>query len=120
MATNEDDHEDYKTLGMLREESVKLHKALVDVDDLRKRLLARVLEPEMGVESKAAKIASLLEALEPFAKVWEAYLASALDEARPEWVGDYSPENVELVQGRGGKELLTLADMKRAHDILSK
>jgi hypothetical protein len=67
------------------------------------------------------EITRLREALEPFAKVFDVYLDNGLDEARPEWEERHGvdvPENIELLGGRGGKQLLVLADMKRASDTL--
>ena len=71
----------------------------------------------------ADEIERLRKALAPFAKVFSVYLDNGLDEARPEWEtwhGTVDPEFVELLSGRGEKELLTLADMKRAHDTLEE
>ena len=63
--------------------------------------------------------------LERLAAIWTAYLHNELDdEARRWWgpdgnetynvLGEISPEKVEIYQGRGGRELLTLADCRDA------
>lgn len=65
-----------------------------------------------------------MEALLPFAQIWDAYLANELDdEARRLWgaQGEHenkvSPKDIELYSGRGGKRLLTLDDCRQAKAI---
>lgn len=52
------------------------------------------------------------------AKIADAYDASELDEARPEWNSDSDPTQVVLLAGRGGKTLLTLGDCFDAREAL--
>jgi len=70
-------------------------------------------------EAAEAEVARLREALRPFAAVSDAYYASELDEHRPEWVRQH-PEDVEVLGGRGGKRLLTLADFHAARAALTR
>lgn len=69
----------------------------------------------------AENIARLLEALEPLARIGDAYVNSELDEHRPEWNEKWRrhkfPSEVELFSGRGGKQLLTLADALKAREL---
>jgi hypothetical protein len=60
-----------------------------------------------------AQIASLAK----LASVADAYEQGNLDEHRPEW-GEKCPEDVELLAGRGGRTLLTLADAFAAREAL--
>lgn len=60
---------------------------------------------------------ALRKALEPLAKIWDAFKANSLDEARPDW-GDEDGIDKELYSGRGGKQLLTLQMARFAHEIL--
>lgn len=64
------------------------------------------------------KIKTLTEALRPLAAIADAYDADELDEARPSWGGTDTPEHVELYQGRGGRQLLTLAHAFAAREAL--
>jgi hypothetical protein len=64
------------------------------------------------------QIKTLTEALRPLAAIADAYDADELDEARPSWGGTDTPEHVELFQGRGGRQLLTLADAFAAREAL--
>ncbi len=69
---------------------------------------------------------SLAQALMPLAAIADAYLANELDdEARRFWGKNHEHENqtphcdIELYAGRGGRELLTLADCFVAKEALS-
>jgi len=64
------------------------------------------------------RIKTLQEALRPLAAIADAYEADGLDEARPSWGNDDVPEKIELFQGRGGRELLTLAHAFAAREAL--
>lgn len=59
----------------------------------------------------------LKRALAPLVAIANAYDASNLDEARPEWIDPTPPEQTILYSGRGGKRLLTLADCLKAREI---
>lgn len=61
-------------------------------------------------------LAEARDALGPFAAVSTAYANSELDEHRPEW-GIRDHEQIELLQGRGGKRLLTLEHARRAASL---
>ena len=63
-------------------------------------------------------VAECLKALEPLARIADAYDRNELDETRPEWFRGHAPETVELYAGRGGKRLLTLADCLEARRAL--
>lgn len=69
---------------------------------------------------------TMQQALAPLAKIADAYLANSLDnEARRFWGADLEHENetphcdIELYAGRGGRELLTLADCFVAKEALA-
>ena len=69
----------------------------------------------------ANQLEKCIEALQPLANIWQAYLTNDLDnEARRFWGVSYehenqtAPEYIELYAGRGGKRLLTLADCRNA------
>jgi len=71
--------------------------------------------------------AELVAALEPLARIADAYDDNRLDdEARKTWGpnGEFQntrpPEDIELYTGRGGKRLLTLADCFKARDALAR
>lgn len=102
-----------RTIDEAREELLDLCEAFepqaagaVDVllDEID-RLRSRIMEMEKG--------------LKPFAAVSAAYYASELDEHRPEW-GRKHPEDVEVLAGRGGRRLLTLADFHAAARLLTE
>lgn len=64
-------------------------------------------------------------ALAPLVAIADAYDANALDdEARKWWGRDNEhtnttpPEQIELYAGRGGRQLLTLADCLRARELV--
>jgi hypothetical protein len=61
----------------------------------------------------------LKRALAPLVAIADAYDASGLDEARPEWTKPegVTPEQIELYAGRGGKRLLTLAHCLKAREV---
>jgi len=61
--------------------------------------------------------ATQLAVLTKLAAIADAYEASNLDEHRPEW-GEKDLEEVELLAGRGGRTLLTLADAFAAREAL--
>jgi len=113
-----------------------LPKALAD---LTKALRARTIfaspcECANAVPDPLAALAAdaidrLAKALEPLRTVAECWDEDGLDEDRPSWrrrweaihgAGSKPPEfeNVELLYGRGGKRLLTLADALAARDAL--
>lgn len=69
------------------------------------------------------RIAALEQALVPLIRIADAYDENNLDdEARKHWGKDLEhtntapPEDIELYSGRGGKQLLTLADCFKARD----
>lgn len=69
----------------------------------------------------------LVAALRPLAAIADAYDANELDdEARKTWglngqfENDKRPDEIQLYTGRGGKELLTLADCFAARAALAK
>jgi hypothetical protein len=69
------------------------------------------------------KVRALIEALKPLVAIADAFDANELDdEARKFWgqhsVNTTPHENIELYAGRGGKELLTLADCMAARVAL--
>ena len=75
------------------------------------------IAPEDVVVVSGRSHEELLEALQCLARIADAYDDNALDnEARKTWgVNDEyqnhrKPEEIELFQGRGGKQLMTLAD----------
>ena len=70
----------------------------------------------------ASRIKTLEEALKPFAAIADEYDADGLDEARPSWVVSGNEKwdpNKELYNGRGGKCLITIADVMRARQALT-
>ena len=69
------------------------------------------------MQLQSEHIAVLKAALAPLAAIAKTYLESGLDEHRPEW-GPKAFSRIELVAGRGGKRLLTLADAMRAREAL--
>ncbi len=101
---------------------------------------AQVIESELGVgvlseqrhheamRCKAeAALKRSLEALAPLVRIADAYDANELDdEARKTWGkddehhNDTPPERVGLYSGRGGRQLLTLADCLKARDVLRR
>lgn len=64
-------------------------------------------------------VKQLLDALTPLEKIYDAFLSNGLDEARPSW-GDTTEiaAAMELLGGRGGKQLLTLGDCSKAAQIV--
>lgn len=67
----------------------------------------------------------LIDALRPLVDIANAYDSNDLDdEARKFWgrdlekQNDRDPEHIELYQGRGGRQLLTLADCLRAREAV--
>lgn len=90
----------------------------------------RVAEAALGIapsetESQARevarwahdRIAELEARLAPLVVIADAHDASELDEHRPEW-GERDPATVELLAGRGGTRLLTLADCLAARRVV--
>ncbi len=79
---------------------------------------------DLETATKYAAIDDLLDALAPLLAIAEAYDANELDdEARKEWAfgANTTPhDQIELYQGRGGKQLLTLADAMKARAAISK
>lgn len=71
---------------------------------------SKLQAPSQFTEQQVAVLARL-------AAVADAYEQSNLDEHRPEW-GKKAPEDVELLAGRGGRTLLTLADAFAAREAL--
>lgn len=98
-----------------------LRALLAERDDAR---MCADAEAEAANEFKAerdrlaAEVGRLREALRPFARINDEYEASNLDEHRPEWPSR-DPGEVDLLVGRGGKRLLTLADCMTAYDALA-
>jgi hypothetical protein len=76
-----------------------------------------IVEARQRITELERENAKLREALAPLVAIAEAYHASNLDEHRPEW-GFKEPATVELFSGRGGKQLLTLADCLKAADAV--
>ena len=81
-----------------------------------------VLQEVTGIEIdgkvvSVERIRQLQQAVAPLVAIADAYDASGLDEARPEW-GIANPGAVELYTGRGGKRLLTLADCLKAREAV--
>lgn len=72
---------------------------------------------EQAADKAAGRVSRLEAALTPLAAIADAFDANDLDEARPEW-GTRQLDTVELLAGRGGKRLLTLADAFAARDVL--
>lgn len=62
-------------------------------------------------------IRELQAALQPLGEIGACFYTNSLDEARPSY-GHTDQSDVELLSGRGGKRLLTLADAIRAHHVL--
>lgn len=92
------------------------------IADLRRveHVLCGYVSPA-GPLGEGSPIGEALAALRPLAAIADRYDDDGLDEARPEW-GDNSrdPESIELLSGRGGKQLLTLADAFRARTALAR
>lgn len=72
-------------------------------------------------------IALLTKALEPMQRIADAYDANNLDdEARKVWgpndefTNTRDPSTIDLYTGRGGRQLLTLADCLEARDVLRR
>lgn len=70
-------------------------------------------------------VAALVEAISPLVAIADAFDANELDdEARKFWgqhsVNTTPHENIVLYSGRGGKEMLTLADCMKARAILAR
>ena len=81
--------------------------------------LAEVVRALDAAHAQAAReVERLRKALRPFARINDEYEASNLDEHRPEWPSR-DPGEVDLLVGRGGKRLLTLADCMTAYDALA-
>ena len=86
-------------------------------DDLVKRLLNAPADG-LGTENlcleAADHIKALTAALQPLVKIADAYDENELDdEARKHWTygtNDTPHEDIEIYQGRGGRQLLTLKD----------
>lgn len=71
------------------------------------------------VRSDLNLISEVSRVLAPLAAIADAYDDDELDEARPEWdKGLERDKKVELVQGRGGRTLLTLGQVLEARDLL--
>lgn len=91
---------------------------------LREKLTAILheIDGNIGEEEHYAEriIAEIIApAVAPLVAIADAYDASGLDEARPEWATMFfDASNVELYSGRGGKRLLTLADCLKARDVV--
>ena len=67
---------------------------------------ARLTE-DMAYDTLRAENARLREALVPLKLIADRYDDDGLDEARPSW-GGCVPDEILMVQGRGGKTFLTL------------
>lgn len=84
------------------------------------RQIARFNQP---LDPRDEVIRQLVEALKPLIAIADAFDANELDdEARKFWgqhgVNTTPHENIELYAGRGGKELLTLADCMLARKLV--
>ena len=70
------------------------------------------LEAEINRLEK--QVEALREAIKPLANIADRYDDEGLDEARPSWrdkgIGGAPFDKIELFTGRGGAQLLTLAD----------
>jgi len=86
---------------------------------------------ERGHVSKVLEHAALYDqikrlktAIEPLLAIADAYDANELDEeARRHWGGNENqrdPKTIEIYQGRGGKQLLTLADCFAARYVVKE
>jgi hypothetical protein len=84
-------------------------------DDLVKRL-REIGKFSFGwtADQAADRIEALTTALQPLVKIADAYDENELDdEARKHWTygtNDTPHEDIEIYQGRGGRQLLTLKD----------
>jgi hypothetical protein len=73
---------------------------------------------ERGAETRHCET-DFAKVLAPLVAIADAYDDDDLDEARPEWCeGIDRDRKVELVQGRGGRTLLTLGQALEARDVL--
>ena len=86
---------------------------------------ARNIAKDNRIAALEAKLAKAVEALAPLAAIADAFDANELDdEARKFW-GQHSfnttpHEDIELYQGRGGRQLLTLANCMFARATLAE
>ena len=66
-------------------------------------------------------IKEILEVIKPLCDIANQWYLSGLDESRPEW-GDSknTASTVELISGRGGKQLLTIGDCFKAKDLYER
>ena len=83
------------------------------------------LPPTIEQALNLPEIKALVEALGPLAAIADAYDANELDDEARKFFGrelehtnTQSPADIELYQGRGGKQLLTLADCMIARAAL--
>ena len=107
---------------------VNRRKTVLEVGtELSDRILALPLTatPEQRLAEALAlpEIKAMREALKPLAAIADAFDANELDaEARKFWgqsgVNTTPHDQIELYAGRGGKELLTLADAMKARATL--
>ncbi len=73
----------------------------------------------LRITALTAENEKLCAALKPIARIADEADNEGLDEWRPSWAHTPNdPKRVELYAGRGGKELLTLADVYAARDAL--
>ena len=109
-----------------------LTKERDEADDLAKAAFAdgasnniRLAKTSYRVKWLEAKLAKAVEGLAPLAAIADAFDANELDdEARKFW-GQHSfnttpHEDIELYQGRGGRQLLTLANCMFARATLAE
>ncbi len=66
-------------------------------------------------------IKEILEAIKPLYDIANQWHLNGLDESRPEWGDDKNiASTVDLVSGRGGKQLLTIGDCLKAKDLYER
>lgn len=110
----------------VQSETPQLKESVDTWDELQKRYridTALLLNRDRLCDSMMTRITALEVALAPLVRIADAYDENNLDdEARKHWGKDLEhtnttpPEDIELYDGRGGKQLLTLADCFKARD----
>lgn len=120
---------EYVRADLARAEAYKLRLLLLGGEDAPGAAMAPTLDEikelhhkhttERDERDRSTRLLAdaLREAVAPLVAIADAFDVSGLDEHRPEW-GARDPKTVELLAGRGGRALLTLADCLRARDLL--
>lgn len=85
-----------------------------------RHLSEQKMELEAQLTTHKSELVKAREALNPLAKIADAWHADNLDESRPSWGHNKEKaSSMEIVGGRGGKQLLTIGDAFVANEALT-